>query len=374
VVKAVTRKRVLLLTPACQGADGLSAYSRLCIGALTETSDLEVWSLAESVDRERPLPQGVTRFFAAGSKRRFALRGLKRIVSPPDVIFCTHLNMAPIALPMVMRGARLVVSLLGVEAWRPLRWRERIAVKRAKLLVAISQHTIEGFHASNPNLRQVPIEVCHLCLAEEEPSDGGTRGIVPPYEVPPHGESQSEQAPFALIVARMASEERYKGHDLLLEIWPEVRRHVAAAKLVIVGSGDDKSRLEAKRDALGLQGAVEFAGRVSDEELHRLYRDCRYFVMPSRHEGFGLVFLEAMRAGKPCIGAIGSASEIIEHEKTGFVFDADDRANIQAACIRLVANPDLAARMGELGRRREAEKFSRTTFRRRLTELVLQRP
>ena len=118
----------------------------------------------------------------------------------------------------------------------------------------------------------------------------------------------------------------------------------------------------------------EFSGRVSDDELQRLYRDCRCFVMPSRHEGFGLVFLEAMRAGKPCIGAIGSASEIIEHEKTGFVFDAGDRANIQAACIRLLSDPELAARMGEHGRVREAEQFSRSAFRRRLATLTLGLP
>jgi phosphatidyl-myo-inositol dimannoside synthase len=361
----VKREQVLLLTPSCQWADGLAAYSRLCIDAMVEVADLEVWSLAESDDRLYPLPKGAKRYFADGDKRRFAIRGLKRIVSPPDIVFCTHLNMAPIALPMVMAGSRLIVSLLGVEAWRPLRWREAFAVKRAKRLIAISQHTIDGFHAANPKLKHVPIEVCHLCL----PNEGGeTGGVVPPYD-----EVRPNQAPFALIVARMASEERYKGHDLLLEIWPEVRRQAPAAKLLIVGGGDDRPRLEAKRDAAGLRDAVEFAGRISDDELRRLYRDCRFFVMPSRHEGFGLVFLEAMRAGKPCIGAVGSASEIIEHEKTGFVFDADDRDNIQAACIRLFSDRESAVRMGERGRQREAEQFSRAAFQKRLAALTLQR-
>jgi len=349
-------KRVLLVTPACQGADGLSAYSRLCIDALADAGvALEVWSLAENDDRERPLPTGVKRFFAKGSKKQFAWHGLKSSFRPPDVVFCTHVNVAPIALPMTLFGTRLVVSLLGVEAWRPLRWRERAAVQRSKLLVAISQHTLDGFHAANPKLKGVPAEVCHLCLP-----DGEFRGNVP----------AAERDPFALIVARMSSEERYKGHDLLLELWPEVCLRIPTAKLVIAGGGDDRTRLEAKRDELELKESVQFLGRVPDDELHRLYRQCAFFVMPSRHEGFGLVFLEAMRAGKVCIGAKGSASEIIVHGVTGFVFDADDRAGVRDACIQLFAEPAKAARMGTAGRKREAEQFSREAFRKRLCDLV----
>jgi phosphatidyl-myo-inositol dimannoside synthase len=353
-------KRVLLLTPACQGFDGLSAYSRLCIDALAESDcELEVWSLAGVDDREHPLPKGVRSFFADGSKKRFAWRGLKSTVRPPDVVFCTHVNMAPITLPMMALGVRLVVSLLGVEAWKPLRFRERWAVKRAKRLVAISQFTADGFRAANPELKTVAAEVCHLCLPGS-PKDR----IEKPSNV---------SKPFAMIVARMAAEERYKGHDLLLDIWKEVREQTPMARLVVAGDGDDRGRLEAKRDALGLQGSVEFLGRVSDDELHLLYRDCAFFVMPSRGEGFGLVFLEAMRAGKACIGAIGSASEIIVHGESGFVFDAGDRTSIRDACIRLFNDPELAARLGENGRRREAEVFNRESFGKRLRELVLER-
>jgi len=157
---------------------------------------------------------------------------------------------------------------------------------------------------------------------------------------------------------------------MLLEIWPEVRQRIPDVRLVVVGGGDDRPRLEAKRDGLGLKKSVQFLGRVSDDELHRLYRQCAYFVMPSQHEGFGLVFLEAMRVGKACIGAKGSASEIIVHGETGFVFEADDRAGVRDACIHLFADPTLAARMGGAGREREAEQFSREAFRKRLCDLV----
>ena len=86
---------------------------------------------------------------------------------------------------------------------------------------------------------------------------------------------------------------------------------------LVVGDGSDLSRLQSKAVRLKLGNAVEFAGNVSEERLYAFYRDCSFFVMPSRAEGFGLVFLEAMRAGKPCIGAEGAAAEIIEHGVCG---------------------------------------------------------
>src|SRR4029453_732733 len=91
-----------------------------------------------------------------------------------------------------------------------------------------------------------------------------------------------------------------------------------SARLVIAGDGDDRRRLEQKAAALGLGGRVSFLGYVTEERLHQLYARCAFFVMPSgRLEGFGLAFLEAMRAGKACIGGAGAAEEVIENGVTG---------------------------------------------------------
>src|SRR5260221_434552 len=103
----------------------------------------------------------------------------------------------------------------------------------------------------------------------------------------------------APMVGRMPRHERYKGHDWLIDVWPFVVPSVPDARLVVVGRGDDRARLEARVAAAGVGGAIRFAGRVSDEELAGLYRACAFFVMPSANEGFGLAYLEAMRAGKP---------------------------------------------------------------------------
>src|SRR5205807_7946290 len=134
------------------------------------------------------------------------------------------------------------------------------------------------------------------------------------------------------------------------------------AKLVIAGGGDDRPRLEAKRDALGLQDGVEFLGRVPDEDLQALYRGCAFFVMPSAGEGFGLVFLEAMRAGKACIGARGAAAEIIQHGVTGLIADPLRDDDVYAAVVQLFDDPAQCAAFGRAGATRFHAEFTDARF------------
>ena len=93
------------------------------------------------------------------------------------------------------------------------------------------------------------------------------------------------------------------------------------------------------------------SGACPIEALAALYRDCAFFVMPSRDEGFGLVFLEAMRAGKACIGGAGAAAEVIEDGVTGLVVDAADRQQVAKAVVRLFLEPDDAGAHGTGGGR-----------------------
>jgi glycosyltransferase involved in cell wall biosynthesis len=125
--------------------------------------------------------------------------------------------------------------------------------------------------------------------------------------------------------------------------------------------------------ALGITLAVRFLGRVDDDRLDELYRECRLFVMPSRDEGFGLVFLEAMRAGKPCIGGRGAASEIIEHGVTGLIVDPDSRHELMAALERLYSEPDTCRQFGAAGWERFRSTFTDDSFQARFRKAVDRR-
>ncbi len=350
--------RAIIITPRCGGADGISAVTRLYAQALAAqlgagVGRLEVWSLD---DRE---PAGVEDhrvvFRAArGSRARITAYGLwQGHVDPRTLVVVQHVHLLPVALPMAWRGARVMLQLHGVEAWKPFRILERAGCRAAWKIAAVSEHTAARFRQANPGLADRPIVVCPPGL--------------PPIAPAPRARAA---APYALIVARMSSEERYKGHDLLIDVWPRVRQSVPEALLVIVGGGDDRARLIDKAAALGLADAVRFEGVVDGERLAALYRDAALFVMPSPNEGFGLVYVEAMSAGVPCVVAAGAAEEIVEHGATGVVVSAGDAPALERAVIRLLTSPAERERMGAAAAETARDRFSTAAFTRRIYNLL----
>jgi glycosyltransferase involved in cell wall biosynthesis len=165
----------------------------------------------------------------------------------------------------------------------------------------------------------------------------------------------------------MDPRERYKGHDELLAALADL----PAARLVVAGDGDDRGRLEARARSLGLEDRAAFTGFVSEATLAALYSRCAAFVMPSRGEGFGLVYLEAMRAGKPVVAARGSAAEeIVVDGVTGLLVDPEDRAALAGAVAALLDDPEKAERMGMAGRERYRDEFGWERFYSRMEGLL----
>jgi phosphatidyl-myo-inositol dimannoside synthase len=345
--------RSVLLTPNVLGKDGVSALSREISRALPAPA--LIVSLHDDPVAAAASPTGVEIRGARGRRTALVAQVARAACrcSAGTVVVCSHLHLAPIARLLSWRGARPTLVLCGIEAWVPLRRLERRALASADV-VAISRHTVDRFKAANPALASIDVTVCHPGL--------------PPAPCPPASPSS-----MALIVARMSSAERYKGHDALVGIWPRVVERHAGAVLTIAGDGDDRPRIEALARSLGVSHAVRFTGRVSDDELNALYRGCRFFVMPSRDEGFGLVFLEAMRAGKACIGAAGAASEIIEDGVTGLIVPSDSREALAAAVERLYDEPDTWTRLGAAGRARFLSVFTDAGFQARFRQVMARR-
>lgn len=351
--------RAIVLTPRAGGSDGVSAVTRLYAGALgakigSGVDALEIWSLDEAARPPRLSDTRVAFKGAAGSRLRFAALGFGGgRIDDRTLVIVQHVHLLPVALPLTWRGARLMLLLHGVEAWKPLRPLERAACRAAWKIAAVSEHTAARFRAANPEFSGTRIDVCPPGL----PST-------------PAGAGSGVAGPYALIVGRMASDERYKGHDLLLDAWPAVRDAVPAAQLVVVGGGDDTARLTAKAQQLGLSCAVRFEGIVDDTRLAALYRDAAVFVMPSPNEGFGLVYLEAMSAGIPCIVASGAAEEIVEDGSTGMVVQPGDEVALRRAIIRFMTDPAERARMGAAAAETAGRRFSPGAFAVRLYDLL----
>jgi phosphatidylinositol alpha-1,6-mannosyltransferase len=183
--------------------------------------------------------------------------------------------------------------------------------------------------------------------------------------------SPGGDTPTVLIVGRMLSAERYKGHDELLEAWPRIVAACGDARLVIVGDGDDRPRLQAKAAALGIDSSVCFTGFVSQARLREHYADGWVFAMPSRGEGFGLVYLEAMSHGLPCIGSIhDAAGEVIDDGVTGYLVDQRDTTAMAERIVQLLRDRSLRAQMGRCSQERFQTHFTYERFRARLLSIL----
>jgi glycosyltransferase involved in cell wall biosynthesis len=125
-----------------------------------------------------------------------------------------------------------------------------------------------------------------------------------------------------LTVGRLASAERYKGFDQVIEIMPKLLKRFPALKYLIAGDGDDRARLEAKAKALGMSDRLVFAGHISECEKVAHYNLADIYVMPSIAEGFGIVLIEAAACGVPVVGSrVDGSREALLDGRLGHLVD-----------------------------------------------------
>jgi phosphatidylinositol alpha-1,6-mannosyltransferase len=159
------------------------------------------------------------------------------------------------------------------------------------------------------------------------------------------------------IILSIGALKARKGHDTLLHACALVQRIFPSLVCVIIGSGDQEQRLRQLAAQLSLN-QIYFLRSVSDEELIAYYHLCDVFALTPRminwqFEGFGLVYLEAGACGKPVVGTLsGGVPDAVIDEETGLLVPPDDPQATAEAILRILENPNLAARLGENGRHR----------------------
>jgi glycosyltransferase involved in cell wall biosynthesis len=174
-----------------------------------------------------------------------------------------------------------------------------------------------------------------------------------------------------LTVGRWLASERYKGMDTLITALPKLLTRWPELQLVAVGEGDDRDWLEDLAEEHGVAMHVHFLNGLSYAQLASCYAACELFALPSRGEGFGLVYLEAMACGKPVIGgAHGGAPEVIEDGVTGYLVQHGDAVQLATSIETLLAHPEVAAEMGRRGKMRADNEFRFNVFAKSLKKIL----
>ena len=316
-----------------------------------------------------PLRVGPSEFSVSGygrSKLQFVLAALRAAGRDPDLVIALHPHLAPIVWAMRTRSwkFRSIVFAHGIEVWQPLGWPRGAALRRADLLLGPSADTVQ-----------------HLIFDQKIPAGKVQRlawGLDPEFEeriaahihadLPP---GYPQNARVILTVGRWDPAERYKGADTLIEALPRLRQTSPDVFLVLVGGGEDRARLERLALDLGVSERTRFLQNLTQDELFACNANCEVFALPSRGEGFGLVFLEAMAHGKPVIaGAHGGALDVIEDGVTGLLVPYGDVARLCSALGSLLSDPVRARETGARGRDRLRSSFSFEQFQSRLRQIL----
>ena len=279
----------------------------------------------------------------------------------PKQVFCGHINLAPLVqILCVPLGIPYTVLTYGKEVWEPLPNKYQQALKQATKILTISRYSrdrcCESNHLDPEKFQLLP------CMVD---GDKFIPGLLPVDLIEGYN---LQRAKVLMTVARLWSGDPYKGVDVTIQSLPIILQSFSEVKYLIIGQGDDQTRLAKLAQDLGVGEKVIFAGFVPTEDLVKHYQVADAYVMPSQ-EGFGIVYLEAMACGLPVLSGDGDGSaDPLQDGKLGWRVPHRDPEAVANACIEMLKGEDKRCD-GQWLREESLKIFGRITFTKRVKQI-----
>ncbi|MEA5503447.1 glycosyltransferase [Halotia wernerae UHCC 0503] len=249
----------------------------------------------------------------------------------PNLVIVGHVNFA-IAAYWLKRLTNIPywTIVYGIEAWDIQNVALKKAIHDADFILAISNYTRDRLvKEQNLDPNKISLLPCQFEPSHFRPAPKPVY-LLEQYRLKP-------EQPVILTVARLSEVEQYKGYDQVLRAMPQIKQVIPNIHYIIVGKGNDKNRIEEMIAKLGVQDCVTLAGFVPDEQLCDYYNLCNVFAMPSKGEGFGIVYLEALACGKPVLGGNqdGAIDALCDGE-LGALVNPDDIDEIAQTLVQIL--------------------------------------
>ena len=217
-----------------------------------------------------------------------------------DVVILSHINLLLIGLIIknISPKTKLILLGHGIEIWYPVTRLQKKMLHYCEQIWAVSHYTKKKIMEAH----KVPGRKCHVlnnCLDPFLPLPSITKKN--PKLLAKYGFKESD---FVLMtLTRLSSKERYKGYDVVIQALAQIMNEFPELRYLIAGTFDDAEKVYVEQliQKYHLQQRVVIPGYIPDEELQDHFGMSDLYVMPSRKEGFGIVFIEAMYYGLPVI-------------------------------------------------------------------------
>lgn len=302
--------------------------------------------------------------YASGSARMLGQATLKR----PELVVATELSTYAVTLDWLNRftGIPYWVVVHGWEAWDIQNPAYRTALRHAQRVVAVSEYTRQRVLAGGYLDPAQVVLLPNTFDADAFPIRPKPDYLLQRYGLAPH-------QPVILTVCRLAKSDKYKGYDQILKALPQIRQQIPDVRYILAGKGNDRARLEKLIHQLDLQDLVILPGFIPESELADHYNLCDVFAMPSKGEGFGIVYLEAMACGKPVLaGNQDGAVDPLVHGELGCLVDPDDTAAIAHHLTQILQGtyPNPLMYQPEQLRQQVIDRYGFSQFRQQLERLL----
>ena len=282
----------------------------------------------------------------------------------PDIIFCGHVNFSPVCLMLkIISGTPYTLALYGIEIIEIHGWLTRKAVRESERVITISEYAKELILSQYTDLKghifMLPSAVDGSMFAIKKKS----QSLIDKFGI--------AGRPIILSLARLSAPE-HKGQDRVLASLPYVLEKIPNAVYLVVGGGTDERVNAIFKKHPELASNVIFAGPASNEERVNFYNLGDVYVLPSKYEGFSIVFIESLACGVPVVAsdAYGCREGLLNGE-LGLLVPPDDVKAIGDAIIAVLTKTAPRALFDrEYLRKRTLAIYGIDAWNKRVGELV----
>ncbi len=338
-------KIVFLCLSTFSTTGGIQQFNKSFIKALVDICEVNEYELSvisshdKSVD-SRYVTNDLYEYYK-GNKALFAIHAVRECLKA-DVVIAGHINLAPVlnVIRQLNADTQIVLIAHGIEVWGKLSKAAQKVVGSAHRILAVSQYTRQML-IDQHKVESGKISVFHNTVDSYFEMHASTDDVNELRKK--HNLKADRKVIFSL--SRLLNAEQYKGYDITLRAIATLVDEQPQLHYIIGGGYDEaeKARVMSLAADLQISDQVTLAGFIEDAQLPRYYGLADAFVMPSKGEGFGIVFIEALACGLPVVAGNQDGSvDAMAHAQNGFLVNPDDVGEVARAISSAVQLPKVA--------------------------------
>jgi phosphatidyl-myo-inositol dimannoside synthase len=252
----------------------------------------------------------------------------KFIFYKPDLILCNHINFTPLALfyKKIFKTPYGFIAY-GIDVWD---LKDHSGLINSDFIISLSQYTKNKILENNKNIETTIFVINPAIDIEKFKSQDIKTEVLSKYKLPSNKK-------IILTICRLAKSEKYKGYDKVIQSLPKILEKFPNIIYTLIGDGDDIEDIKKLIEELNLKEKVCLLGAIKNNFIPEILNVADLFVMPSKGEGFGIVFIEALACGVPVIAGNKDASkEALLNGELGILVDPDNVDEIAEAIIKVL--------------------------------------